>query len=131
RPRSRWPEVVIRITRAHPIGRWRLAGLALLALVLVLAGSGGAGAEDLLGAGFELRGGVLAHDVPGLWSGFRLERGVDINGEILFGNGLQSWVARCARRSAARSTSTVLPARPMPTCAGKPSCRRTCSLGWA
>ncbi|HJZ33431.1 MAG TPA: acyloxyacyl hydrolase [Hyphomicrobiaceae bacterium] len=62
--------------------------MALLALVLVLAGSGGAGAEDLLGAGFELRGGVLAHDVPGLWSGFRLERGVDINGEILFGNGL-------------------------------------------
>lgn len=33
--------------------------------------------------GFELRGGVLAHDVPGLWSGFRLESGVDINAEVL------------------------------------------------
>ena len=38
--------------------------------------------------GLELRGGVLAHDVPGLWSGFRLEGGVDINAELLFGYGL-------------------------------------------
>ena len=36
----------------------------------------------------ELRVGVLAHDVPDLWSGFRLESGVDINGEVLFGSGL-------------------------------------------
>jgi hypothetical protein len=36
----------------------------------------------------EFRGGVLAHDVPGLWSGFRLEGGVDINAELLFGHGL-------------------------------------------
>lgn len=36
----------------------------------------------------EFRGGVLAHDVPGLWSGFRLESGVDINAELLFGSGL-------------------------------------------
>lgn len=39
-------------------------------------------------AGIEFRGGVLAHDVPGLWSGFRLEGGVDINAELLFGSGL-------------------------------------------
>jgi len=39
-------------------------------------------------SGFEFRGGVLAHDVPGLWSGFRLESGVDINAELLFGYGL-------------------------------------------
>jgi lipid A 3-O-deacylase len=39
-------------------------------------------------SGFEIRGGVLAHDVPGLWSGFRLEGGVDINAEVLFGTGL-------------------------------------------
>lgn len=32
---------------------------------------------------FEFRGGVLAHDVPGLWSGFRLESGVDVNVELL------------------------------------------------
>jgi hypothetical protein len=39
-------------------------------------------------AGLEFRGGVLAHDVPHLWSGFSLESGVDINGELLFGSGL-------------------------------------------
>jgi hypothetical protein len=32
----------------------------------------------------EVKIGVQAHDVPDLWSGFRLEHGVDINGEILF-----------------------------------------------
>jgi lipid A 3-O-deacylase len=32
---------------------------------------------------YEAKFGVLAHDVPDLWSGFRLERGVDINGELL------------------------------------------------
>ncbi len=31
----------------------------------------------------EVRVGVLAHDVPGLWSGFRLEHGVDANVELL------------------------------------------------
>jgi len=37
--------------------------------------------------GLEFRGGVLAHDVPWLWSGFSLEGGVDINAELLFGGG--------------------------------------------
>lgn len=32
----------------------------------------------------ELRGGVLAHDVDDLWSGFRRESGVDFNAEIIF-----------------------------------------------
>jgi hypothetical protein len=36
----------------------------------------------------EIRGGVLAHDVPDLWAGFNLEGGVDINAELLFGRGL-------------------------------------------
>lgn len=36
----------------------------------------------------EIKGGVLAHDVPDLWSGFQLEKGVDINVEALFGAGL-------------------------------------------
>lgn len=31
----------------------------------------------------EYRVGILAHDVPGLWSGFRLERGVDANVELI------------------------------------------------
>lgn len=37
---------------------------------------------------FEIRGGVLVHDVPGLWSGFSLEKGVDFNVEMLLGPGL-------------------------------------------
>jgi hypothetical protein len=39
-------------------------------------------------SGWEFRGGILAHDVPGLWSGFRLESGIDINAELLFGAGM-------------------------------------------
>lgn len=31
----------------------------------------------------EYRIGLLAHDVPGLWSGFRLERGMDANVELI------------------------------------------------
>ena len=52
--------------------------------------------------GFEVRAGVLAHDVPDLWSGFRLG-GVDINAELL-GPGVAFWAARCAPPSAAPST---------------------------
>ena len=37
---------------------------------------------------FEIKGGLLAHDVPGLWSGFSLEKGIDFNAEMLFGAGL-------------------------------------------
>lgn len=40
-------------------------------------------AQEAFGRGFELRAGVLAHDVPDLWSGFNLESGVDINAELL------------------------------------------------
>ena len=32
---------------------------------------------------YEAKFGVLAHDVPNLWSGFRLESGIDINGELI------------------------------------------------
>ena len=32
----------------------------------------------------ELKIGVLAHDVPDLWSGFNREDGIDINAEVLF-----------------------------------------------
>ncbi len=44
--------------------------------------------EPVLPRGLEFRGGVLAHDVPGLWAGFRLEGGIDINAELLLGGGL-------------------------------------------
>ena len=43
--------------------------------------------QALPSRGLEFRGGVLAHDVPGLWAGFSLESGVDINAELLFGGG--------------------------------------------
>jgi lipid A 3-O-deacylase len=66
----------------------KIVGLAMTVLILVLCGGEVAGAEDLVGSVVEIRGGLLAHDVPDLWSGFRLERGLDVNGEILFGSGL-------------------------------------------
>ena len=44
--------------------------------------------EIVVDCGIELRAGVLAHDVPGLWSGFSLESGVDINAELLLGPGV-------------------------------------------
>jgi lipid A 3-O-deacylase len=61
-----------------------------LALALSLCGAGAAIAQDVGPSpiGLEIRGGVLAHDVPDLWSGFSLEKGVDINAEVLIGRGL-------------------------------------------
>jgi hypothetical protein len=41
--------------------------------------------------GLEIRGGVLAHDVPDLIAGFNRENGVDINAEVLFGPGVLVW----------------------------------------
>ena len=67
---------------------WGIVSLRIL-ISIIAALIGLTGAEEALAqnayvpSGFELRGGVLAHDVPGLWSGFRLERGVDINAELL------------------------------------------------
>lgn len=62
--------------------------LAALALLIGLARADGAVAQGTyVPRGLEFRGGVLAHDVPGLWSGFRLESGIDINAELLFGSG--------------------------------------------
>jgi hypothetical protein len=62
---------------------------AALASALVTGSVGQAGAgEPTPLRGVEIRAGVLAHDVPHLWSGFRLEDGVDINGEVLLGTGI-------------------------------------------
>jgi lipid A 3-O-deacylase len=61
-----------------------LAAFALAVPLLGWMGEDVALAQDIYRySGLEFRGGVLAHDVPGLWSGFRLERGVDINAELL------------------------------------------------
>ena len=66
----------------------RVAAL-VLAVPLGLVGADVALAQEPVAPyRLEMRLGVLAHDVPDLWSGFRLERGVDLNGEILFGSGL-------------------------------------------
>jgi lipid A 3-O-deacylase len=55
-------------------------------LLLALSLGLGATASHAQGASpffYEAKFGVLAHDVPNLWSGFRLERGVDINAEVI------------------------------------------------
>jgi lipid A 3-O-deacylase len=64
-----------------------LFATAVLVTGLVVGGHGQAVAQTLPSS-FEVRGGVLAHDVPDLWAGFSLENGVDINAEVLFGRGL-------------------------------------------
>jgi hypothetical protein len=63
------------------------AVLATAALAIGLALPNGAIAQSAPSS-LEFRGGVLAHDVPDLWAGFNLEGGVDINAELLFGQGL-------------------------------------------
>jgi lipid A 3-O-deacylase len=68
--------------------KWGVGSLrSLVSLIAALIGLSGAGQalaqSAYVPSGIELRGGVLAHDVPGVWSGFRLERGVDINAELL------------------------------------------------
>ena len=55
-----------------------LGAIAVLLLNAPLAAAGGA--SPLI---YEAKFGVLYHDVPNLWSGFRLESGVDLNGELL------------------------------------------------
>ena len=50
-----------------------------LAALICIASAGTAAAESLI---YELKGGALYHDVPGLWSGFRAEKeSLDINVE--------------------------------------------------
>lgn len=59
----------------------RVCALTLLALL----GAGPAGAQD--GLIYEIRGGVLAHDL-GLWAARGVEDGVTFNGEVVFGPSL-------------------------------------------
>jgi lipid A 3-O-deacylase len=67
------------------------SAVAVAVLLLGVAASGqpmGQAAAQSAPSNFEIRAGVLAHDVPDLWAGFNLEGGVDINAEVLFGRGL-------------------------------------------
>ncbi len=60
----------------------RIGFVAVCATAISLALGGAANAGGLL---YELKVGVLAHDVPDLWSGFRAERNAaDINIEAIF-----------------------------------------------
>jgi hypothetical protein len=63
------------------------ATTATVALLIAIAAPERAMAQSAPSS-LEFRGGVLAHDVPGLWAGFNLEDGIDINAELLFGRGL-------------------------------------------
>ncbi len=67
--------------------RWRL-----LAGVFGLAGHAGAATAQALIS--EIKIGALAHDVPGLWSGFRLEHGMAVNGEIILTPGVSFFGGR-------------------------------------
>lgn len=64
--------------KTWPLGRAALAAWALLAAV----SAGPAAAQQPLVR--EIRLGALVHDVPGLWSGFRLEQGYGVNAEVVF-----------------------------------------------
>jgi hypothetical protein len=63
--------------------------LASVVLLVGLAtGGGGRAMAQGLPSSLEVRGGVLAHDVPDLWAGFSLEGGFAINAELLIGRGM-------------------------------------------
>jgi lipid A 3-O-deacylase len=57
-----------------------------LGAVCLAAAASAARAENggLGGIVYDVSGGVLAHDVPDLWSGTNLERGTTFNGEVIF-----------------------------------------------
>lgn len=61
----------------------RLSG-GVLGLLVLMLGPPTTLAQNPAPFIYEMKLGVLAHDVPDLWSGFRLESGVDFNAELLF-----------------------------------------------
>jgi len=63
----------------------RLGLMAVSTVLLLVSVHGVALANDKPG-GFihELKAGILAHDIDGLWSGHRFEEGLDINLEVTF-----------------------------------------------
>ncbi|CAA6604016.1 Lipid A 3-O-deacylase-related protein [Rhodospirillaceae bacterium LM-1] len=56
----------------------------ILTLMLVLVASLPTRAEGLGDLVYEVKGGLLYHDMDNLWSGFRRESGVDLNAELVF-----------------------------------------------
>ena len=66
-----------------------ITGLAAFMLLCTLMAIPARGNESTLNRSepgwlYEIRVGVLAHDVDGLWSGLRKEGGVDFNAEIIY-----------------------------------------------
>jgi lipid A 3-O-deacylase len=66
-----------------------VAGLAAFMLLCILVATPASGIESTPdksepGWLYEIRAGVLAHDVDRLWSGFQEESGVDFNAEVIF-----------------------------------------------
>lgn len=65
--------------------RWHIlpcGTILVVALAMTVVGAGGRAAAGPL---HEVRGGILAHDVPDLWSGFRREpQSIDLNVELTF-----------------------------------------------
>jgi hypothetical protein len=59
--------------------------LLCLLFSVPVSGVAGSAAQIEPDGFFEIRGGVLAHDVDNLWSHTRKEGGVDINAEAIFG----------------------------------------------
>jgi hypothetical protein len=71
-----------------PRERWTsLLGLALVGALAPAAVAADPAAEAPAPWLSEVRGGVLAHDVGGLWSGEHVEHGFDLNGELIFRRG--------------------------------------------
>ncbi|GAB6053364.1 hypothetical protein JCM17960_21840 [Magnetospira thiophila] len=61
----------------------KIAGWTLVACAALLMAPGQARTEDASAYLYELKGGVLAHDVPNMWSSFSRERGMDLNLEAV------------------------------------------------
>ncbi len=66
------------------IMRLLTSALTITCLSLSIISAEAAGRKGSGGILHELRGGILAHDVDHLWSGFSRERGTDINIEAIF-----------------------------------------------
>lgn len=67
-------------TSAMTISHHGRAALAALALLGATLASPAAAQQPLVR---EIKLGALVHDVPGLWSGFRLEQGYGVNAEVV------------------------------------------------
>jgi hypothetical protein len=64
--------------------RFRLVLAIAFACVAARSAPAAAGEDGVAAWLYEVKAGLLYHDMDYLWSGFRLENGVDFNGEVIF-----------------------------------------------